>query len=202
MIVGKDKLQELHTGDLDGFWEGIDKLLWKNTGLNSDIDLEPGLDLFRAQLEISSTKEQFSNEPVPQCGAEEGPSIVSKPLRENGMDSDTHSQGTDSQGTDSQGTDSQGIDNHGAESPAIESPAAESHALESPAVGQEIKSLKYKYVLGKFVGRDITDSRGSLIARRNDPITREIVDSAEKEGKLAELIVHMTIPGLDESHDT
>lgn len=65
----------------------------------------------------------------------------------------------------------------------------------------DIDSLRYKYLLGKLVGRDVTDVTGKVILRRNDTITREVVQLAEREGKLSELIVNMTVPGLEEDHD-
>lgn len=68
----------------------------------------------------------------------------------------------------------------------------------SPALGQEIKALRYRYLSGKLAGQDLVDETGNIIIRKNEPITSEIVDLADRVGKLAELIVNMTIPELVE----
>ena len=68
----------------------------------------------------------------------------------------------------------------------------------SPALGQEINALRYRYLNGKLAGQDLADQTGTIIIRKNEPITPEIVDSADRAGKLAELIVNMTIPELVE----
>jgi uncharacterized coiled-coil protein SlyX len=67
---------------------------------------------------------------------------------------------------------------------------------ESKAIASDITNLRIKYLLGKITGTDLVDKNGNVIICRNSIITNEIVDRAEKEGKLAELIVNMTIPGL------
>lgn len=56
---------------------------------------------------------------------------------------------------------------------------------------------KTRYITGKISGRDILDDNGVKIVARGEIITAEIVDMAEKAGKLPELIVHMIAPGLD-----
>lgn len=68
----------------------------------------------------------------------------------------------------------------------------------SPAVATEIKTVRHKYVVGKLAGEDLLDGSGQVIIGKNNPITPDVVERAEKEGKLAELIVHMVIPGLEE----
>ncbi|OPY87417.1 MAG: hypothetical protein A4E71_01035 [Smithella sp. PtaU1.Bin162] len=68
----------------------------------------------------------------------------------------------------------------------------------SPAVAKEIKTVRHKYVVGKLAGEDLLDNSGQIIIRKNELITGAIIDKAEKEGKLAELIIHMVIPGLEE----
>lgn len=68
----------------------------------------------------------------------------------------------------------------------------------SPAVAQEINSVRHKYVVGKLAGEDLLDNSGEVIIHKNELITPEIMESAEQEGKLAELIVNMVIPGLEE----
>lgn len=62
----------------------------------------------------------------------------------------------------------------------------------------DIDVVRSKYIIGKLVGADLYDSSGDLIIRRGETITAEVMEKAQLEGKLAELIVQMVIPGLDE----
>lgn len=71
-------------------------------------------------------------------------------------------------------------------------------AKASPAVDKEIKTVRHKYVVGKLAGEDLTDGSGQIIIRKGEEITAETVDRAEREGMLADLIVNMVIPGLEE----
>lgn len=68
----------------------------------------------------------------------------------------------------------------------------------SPAMEREIKTLRYKYLAGKLAGEELLDNKGQVIIRKNQLITPDVVDAAEREGKLADLIVNMTIPGMEE----
>lgn len=67
----------------------------------------------------------------------------------------------------------------------------------SPAVEKEIKTIRHKYVVGKLAGEDLLDSGGKVIILKNELITPEVVEKAEMEGKLPELIINMVIPGLE-----
>lgn len=67
----------------------------------------------------------------------------------------------------------------------------------STLVSREIKTVRHKYIVGKLAGEDLTDSKGEILIRKNEIITPEIIDKSEREGKLAELIVNMIIPGLE-----
>jgi hypothetical protein len=69
---------------------------------------------------------------------------------------------------------------------------------QSPAITEEIRMIRQKYIVGKIAGEDVYDSTGKLIIAKQSLITGEVVDKADAEGKLAELIVHMIIPGLGE----
>jgi hypothetical protein len=69
--------------------------------------------------------------------------------------------------------------------------------LSSKAVTGEIENLRYKYLVGKLVGEDLLDDRGNIIASQNSKITTDIVNRAEREGKLSELILNMTLPDND-----
>lgn len=68
----------------------------------------------------------------------------------------------------------------------------------SLAVSKDIKAVRHKYVVGKLAGEDLLDSKEQVIIRKGGLITPLVVERAEREGKLAELIVHMVIPGLEE----
>lgn len=67
----------------------------------------------------------------------------------------------------------------------------------SPIMTEEINTIRYKYIVGKIAGENLLGSDGKLIIAKNSVITAEIVDSAEKQGKLPELIVNMNMPGLE-----
>lgn len=69
----------------------------------------------------------------------------------------------------------------------------------SPALSEEIRHIRHKYIVGKIAGEDLFDRQGRLIVARHGTITSEIVDQADREGKLADLIVSMVLPGLGES---
>ncbi|MDF2647830.1 MAG: hypothetical protein K0Q73_3635 [Paenibacillus sp.] len=68
----------------------------------------------------------------------------------------------------------------------------------SPVIADHASQLRLKYIVGKMTGKDLTDSNGRLIAAQNTVITEEVIHMAEREGKLAELIVNMVIQGLGE----
>lgn len=68
----------------------------------------------------------------------------------------------------------------------------------STAVEKEINAVRHKYIVGKLAGEDLLENSGQIIIHKNELITPEIVELAEKEGKLPELIIHMVIPGLEE----
>lgn len=70
--------------------------------------------------------------------------------------------------------------------------------VESPAISEEIRSLRKRYIVGKLAGADLFDRHGGLIVATHQTITEEMIERADREGKLAELIVNMVIPGLGE----
>ena len=69
--------------------------------------------------------------------------------------------------------------------------------VKSPAVSQDINLILNKYLIGKIAGDDILDREGKFIVSKNSIITSDIVEKAEQEGKLAELIVNMLLPGME-----
>ncbi|TYP70092.1 hypothetical protein [Paenibacillus methanolicus] len=82
--------------------------------------------------------------------------------------------------------------------PSEESPVLQSKlsGLASAALGEEIRFVRERYIVGKTAGQSLHAADGRLLIAQGEPITAEIVAVAEREGKLAELVVHMVIPGL------
>ncbi|MDP4171119.1 MAG: hypothetical protein Q8906_10965 [Bacillota bacterium] len=74
-------------------------------------------------------------------------------------------------------------------------------SVESPAINQELESIKKRYIVGKVAGSDLFDDQGALIVAKQTEITGEIVEKANRAGVLADLIVHMKIPDLSETHE-
>lgn len=68
----------------------------------------------------------------------------------------------------------------------------------SPAITDEIASIRRKYIVGKAAGEDLVDSKGSLIIAKYGLITEDVMRRADEEGKLAELIAFMVIPGMED----
>ncbi|MCZ8512619.1 hypothetical protein O9H85_09375 [Paenibacillus filicis] len=69
----------------------------------------------------------------------------------------------------------------------------------SKAIDSEIMAIRYRYIVGKIVGEDLFGRDGRKIAGRGEKITPELVERAERNGLLVELIVQMTIPGLGDA---
>jgi hypothetical protein len=67
----------------------------------------------------------------------------------------------------------------------------------SMAIDSEINMLRNKYIVGKIAGEQLLDSMGRVIAAKNAIITLEIVDIADREGKLSELIINMVLPEME-----
>jgi hypothetical protein len=57
--------------------------------------------------------------------------------------------------------------------------------------------VRNKYLVGKIAGDDLIARDGSLIISKNSVISAETVKRAEEEGKLAELIINMVLPGME-----
>ncbi len=72
------------------------------------------------------------------------------------------------------------------------------HAAGSAAVSKEIRQLRTRYIVGKIAGENLYDRSGRMIVAKGEAITDAVLDTADREGKLAELIVNMIIPGLGE----
>lgn len=62
----------------------------------------------------------------------------------------------------------------------------------------QLDALKRNYIVGKLAGEDLMDRNGRVLITKNTVITEDAMKQAENEGKLAELIVNMIIPGLED----
>lgn len=58
---------------------------------------------------------------------------------------------------------------------------------------EQIDAIKSQYIVGKVAGEDLYDQAGNLIIAKSTKITREVVEEANRLGKLAELIVNMKL---------
>lgn len=69
----------------------------------------------------------------------------------------------------------------------------------SQVILEQIDSIKTQYIVGKIAGEDLFDLQGNVIVKENARITRDVVELANKCGKLADLIVNMklTSAGVD-----
>jgi hypothetical protein len=67
---------------------------------------------------------------------------------------------------------------------------------ESKAIASEINQIRSKYLVGKIAGEDLYDRNNKIIIYKNSVITSEVIEMAEREGKLADLIVNMYLPEM------
>ncbi len=63
---------------------------------------------------------------------------------------------------------------------------------EAPAQ-ENVTVLKNMYVIGKVAGEDLFDKSGKLIIAKNEIITQDVIDKAEREGNLIELVLEMKL---------
>jgi hypothetical protein len=63
---------------------------------------------------------------------------------------------------------------------------------------EQIASFKEQYILGKVAGADLFDRTGKLIVAVDTKITKDVVELANANGKLAELIINMKVIGAGE----
>jgi hypothetical protein len=67
----------------------------------------------------------------------------------------------------------------------------------SPALSADINQVRNKYLVGKVAGEDLLAKDGSTIITKGSIISVDTVARAEEEGKLAELIINMVLPGME-----
>ena len=61
-----------------------------------------------------------------------------------------------------------------------------------------IENIRLKYLVGKIVGEDLMDNKGIVIVSKNVMITEEVINIADEQGKLSELILNMIFPEAEE----
>lgn len=69
---------------------------------------------------------------------------------------------------------------------------------QSEVLLEQIDAIKTQYIVGKVAGEDLYDINGQIIVSKNSLITRQVVETANFAGKLAELIVNMKLDGAGE----
>ena len=86
------------------------------------------------------------------------------------------------------------------ENPAAQAPLAETAAKNTSEKAnaktkdkESVTGLKNLYIIGKVAGEDLFDNSGKLIVAKNEVITEEIIDKAEKVGNLIELVLEMKL---------
>ena len=80
------------------------------------------------------------------------------------------------------------------ETPKIETPISEKEKeKEREKEKENVTGLKNMYIIGKVAGEDLFDNSGKLIVAKNEVITEEIIDKAEKVGNLIELVLEMKL---------
>jgi hypothetical protein len=57
----------------------------------------------------------------------------------------------------------------------------------------DVTGLKNMYVIGKIAGDDLFDRSGKLIIAKNEIITQDVIEKAEREGNLIELVLEMKL---------
>ena len=58
---------------------------------------------------------------------------------------------------------------------------------------QEIQTVRYQYLIGKLVGEEIRDDDGQVFIPKGAEITEEVIETAQKEGKMIELALNMVL---------
>lgn len=71
-------------------------------------------------------------------------------------------------------------------------------AQESPTLSSEIAAIRNRYIVGKLAGEALHGHDGRLIIGKNQRISARVVQDADQEGKLSDLIIHMIIPAMNE----
>ncbi|NLI92053.1 MAG: hypothetical protein GX434_07525 [Peptococcaceae bacterium] len=70
--------------------------------------------------------------------------------------------------------------------------------LSQEGLKTKIDNARYKYMIDKLAGEQLLDNSGEIILEKNERITLEHIEKAQREGKLSELIINMIIPGMDQ----
>ncbi|RNC29184.1 MAG: hypothetical protein AWM53_00833 [Candidatus Dichloromethanomonas elyunquensis] len=70
-------------------------------------------------------------------------------------------------------------------------------ALSREGLETKIDEVRYKYMIDKVAGELLLNNSGEAIIQKDEKITLEHIEKAQREGKLSELIINMIIPGMD-----
>jgi hypothetical protein len=89
--------------------------------------------------------------------------------------------------------DSSYLDDFSINSKNIQGDTGYQRIIDENTVIKDKVELASKYMIGKKMGESMVCSEGKLILQKNTVITKEIIELAEREGKLDELIINMTI---------
>lgn len=65
-----------------------------------------------------------------------------------------------------------------------------------PEADANLDRAKNKYMLNKITGKDLTDEKGEVIIPKDTVIDDDVIAKADSMGKLAELIINMTLPSI------
>lgn len=74
----------------------------------------------------------------------------------------------------------------------------EKRVSDSLGLKEQIDVARYKFILGKIAGEDLFDATGGVIVNKHEEITPRVVEVAQKEDKLSELIINMLVQGMEE----
>jgi hypothetical protein len=68
----------------------------------------------------------------------------------------------------------------------------------TPVRSNDVNTIRNKYIVGKIAGEALYDNNGSIIINKGETITKDIVNRADNQGKLSDLIINMILPDMVE----
>ena len=70
----------------------------------------------------------------------------------------------------------------------------QNHSTKTDVINAEVQSIRNRYIVVRLAGEALYGNDGQLIIQKYNTITETVVEIADREGKLADLIVNMIIP--------
>lgn len=129
----------------------------------------------------NSTDQYYSNVPVPEAGNTENDIEISQNIKDEKAPEDYSLAPPEAGGFWEEDVyETENIDD------SIETEKGE-------IIFSEENTSKYAFIVGKFAGENIFDESGKLIIAKDEVITEEVVENAEAEGKLINLIIDMKL---------